>query len=121
MEDLRAHGCTEADLAREARECGHGVTSSSVKALLAYQARRAREYYARAARTLPVEDARALVAAEIMGAIYRAILRRIELRGYDVFTDVVRIPRPQRAVIAARVWTRTMLLPPALRRGVDVA
>jgi phytoene/squalene synthetase len=56
-----------------------------------------------------------------MGAIYRAILRRIESRDYDVFTEVARIPRPQRAVIAARVWARTMLLPPALRRGVDVA
>jgi phytoene synthase len=121
IEDFRAYGCTEADLAREARESGSGVRSPTVKALLAHQGRRARDYYARAARTLPPEDARSLVAAEIMGAIYRAILRRIESRDYDVFTEVARIPRPQRAVIAARVWARTMLLPPALRRGVDVA
>jgi phytoene/squalene synthetase len=49
------------------------------------------------------------VAAEIMGAIYFAILRRIERRDYDVFREVVRIPRPRRALIAASVWARTML------------
>ena len=44
-----------------------------------------------------------------MGAIYRAILTRIEARDYDVFTEVVRIPRPRRALIAATTWARTML------------
>jgi phytoene synthase len=121
LEDFRAYGCTEADLTREAAESGRGVRSATVKALLAQQGRRARAYYARAARTLPREDARSLVAAEIMGAIYQAILRQIEARDYDVFSQVARIPRPQRAVIAARVWARARLLPPALRRGVDVA
>jgi phytoene/squalene synthetase len=48
-----------------------------------------------------------------MGAIYRAILRRIEQRGYDVFTEVVRVPRPQRALIAAGTWARIRVL----RRG----
>jgi phytoene/squalene synthetase len=46
------------------------------------------------------------VAAEIMGAIYRAILRRIEARGYDVFSATVRVPRPRRALIAATTWLR---------------
>ena len=46
-----------------------------------------------------------------MGAIYRALLRRIERNGYDVFSQVVRIPRPWRAVIAATTWARTVLLP----------
>ena len=58
---------------------------------------------------LPRADARSLVAAEIMGAIYLAILRRIEARGYDVFSEVVRVPRPRRAVIAAIVWARSLL------------
>ena len=109
QEDLRAHGCTEADLTAEAARAGGGIRSAAVKALLAAQAERAREYYARAARALPRQEARRLVAAEIMGAIYRAILTRIERREYDVFREVVRIPRPRRAVIAARVWARTML------------
>jgi phytoene/squalene synthetase len=43
-----------------------------------------------------------------MGAIYRALLDRIERRGYDVFSEVVRIPRPRRAVIAAATWMRVV-------------
>ena len=120
-EDFRAHRCTENDLKREASRSGRGIQSAAVRALLAYQGQRARDYYARAARSLPPDEARALVAAEIMGAIYQAILGRIEARDYDVFREVARIPRPRRAAIAARVWARTMLWPPALRRGADVA
>jgi phytoene synthase len=109
QEDLRAHGCTEADLRREIQEAGSGVRSGAVKTVLRQQAMRARDYYGRAARELPRRDARRLVAAEIMGAIYRGILDRIELRDYDVFSSVVRIPRPRRAMIAAATWLRTIV------------
>jgi phytoene/squalene synthetase len=44
-----------------------------------------------------------------MGAIYRAILTRIEAAEYDVFSRVVTIPRPRRALIAASTWARTAL------------
>ena len=92
-------------------EPGGGIRSPAVEALLKTQADRARAYYARAARALPRRDARALVAAEIMGAIYRAILDAIERRRYDVFSEVVRIPRPRRALIALSTWGRVMLRP----------
>jgi len=29
--------------------------------------------------------------------------------GYDVFTQRIRVPRPYRAVIALRIWARTLL------------
>ena len=105
QEDLRRHGCSEDDLAREC--AGGGVRAPKVKALLRQQAQRAREYYRKAADGLPRADARRLLAAQIMGAIYRGILTRIERSDYDVFSRVVRIPRPQRALIAAATWART--------------
>lgn len=113
LEDLRTHHCTEKDLRQETAAAGGGVRSAAVKALLRQQALRAREYYARAARALPPKDAGRLVAAEIMAAIYREILDRIERRDYDVFAEVVRIPRPRRAVIAVSTWARMMLRPGA--------
>ncbi len=58
-----------------------------VRALLQFECGRARDYYRRAAAQLPAADAQSLVAAEIMGGIYFAILRRIERSGYDVFSD----------------------------------
>jgi phytoene synthase len=87
---------------------GGGVRSAKVKELLRAQAQRAREYYRKAAEGLPPADARRLLAAEIMGAIYRGILTRIERSDYDVFSRVVRIPRPRRALIAAATWARTV-------------
>jgi len=113
--DMRAHGCTDEDLRREAANAGGGIRSPAVKSLLHGHADRARDYYARAAAALPPGDARRLAAAEIMGAIYAAILDRIERREYDVFSSVVRIPRPRRALIAAATWARTMLRPASVR------
>lgn len=109
LEDLARHGCDEADLRREAERHGGGIRNPAVRRLLEHQGARAREYYAHAARHFPSRDARRLVPAEIMGAIYRRILRRIEQRRYDVFSEVVRIPRPERALIAAATWSRTVL------------
>lgn len=108
QEDLRRFGVSEDDLRREAAHAGRGIQSAAVRALLAHQARRAREYYVRAAASLPSADARRLVAAEIMGAIYLAILEKIERRRYDVFSGVTRIPRPVRALIAGRVWLKAL-------------
>jgi 15-cis-phytoene synthase len=109
LEDFARYQCREEDLQVEARRAGRGVQSTAVKRLLAFQAQRAREYYARARAALPREDARRLVAAEIMGAIYRAILGRIERADYDVFTRRIRVPRPERALIAAREWVKAFI------------
>jgi phytoene synthase len=115
QEDLRAHGITEEHLAQEASDPRGSVRSPQVKAMLKQQAARARQYYARAAQELPRSDARSLVAAEIMRAVYEAILDRIERRDYDVFSSLVRVPRPRRAAIAATRWLSTLVQSP-LRR-----
>jgi len=109
LEDFARFGCHEGDLGAEAVHAGHGVRSSAVRKLLAFQAERARDYYRRADAALPRADGRRLVAARIMGAIYRGILDRIEAADYDVFSAVIRVPRPQRAMIAATTWARTSL------------
>lgn len=109
QEDLARFGCSEADLEIEIARAGGGVRSDAVRRLLAFQAARASDYYARADAALPRADARRLVAARIMGAIYRGILTRIERANYDVFSRVIRVPRPQRALIAAAVWIRTLI------------
>ena len=108
QEDLRRFGCSEDDLKREVANAGRGVHSAAVKLLLQHQAVRARDYYARAAASLPSADARRLAAAEIMGAIYFAILKRIEAADYDVFSRAIRIPRPRRALIALGTWARVL-------------
>ncbi|HEX5106987.1 MAG TPA: presqualene diphosphate synthase HpnD [Vicinamibacterales bacterium] len=102
MEDLARFGVGEGDLRA-------GVVSPEVRSLLAFECDRARELYRRAGAELPAVDRRSLAAAEIMGAIYFEILRRIERNGYDVFTSRVRVPRPRRAAIALGVWARAFI------------
>jgi 15-cis-phytoene synthase len=109
LEDLERFACTDADLANEIAHAGGGVRSDAVRRLLASQAARARGYYARADASLPQADARRLLAARIMGAIYRGILTRIERGDYDIFSRVIRVPRPQRALMALGLWTRALV------------
>jgi phytoene synthase len=101
-EDLMRFGVSEDDLRV-------GRLTPQVVELLRFECDRAHSYYRRAAEGLPREDARSLVAAEIMGGIYFEILRRIERRGYDVFSERIRVPRPRRAVIALRLWVKSIL------------
>ena len=105
VEDLVRFGVTEEALR-------HGRVTPPVRELLRYECGRARDYYRCAAAALPAADAGSLVAAEIMGGIYFGILRRIERAGYDVFRRRIRMPRPHRALIALRIWARTVLSRP---------
>ena len=86
------------------RPAGRVVSPPGSVAARASSANGRASYYDRAAPQLPRSIDGSLVAAEIMGAIYLEILRRIERRGYDVFSARVRVPRPQRAAIALHVW-----------------
>ena len=109
LDELAAHGVSEDDLRR-------GRRTPAIGALLAAQARRAREQFARAEAALPPIDARRVVAARIMAAIYRDLLARIEARDYDVFSERVRVPRLRKAWLAAGTWLRTMARPQAAVR-----
>jgi phytoene synthase len=99
-EDLERYGVAEDDL----REAARGPMPPHVRRLLAGFGDRARLYFERAAQALPKEDTRRLVSAEIMGAVYFALLRRIERADYEVFARRMSVPRVQRVLIALRVW-----------------
>lgn len=106
LDDLARAGCTEDDVRLEVERSGGGVQSAAVKAALRNHAARAHEYFARARAELPTQDARRFIAAEIMHGVYFELLRRIEDRDYDVFSELARVSRPTQAVIAARTWWR---------------
>ena len=105
-EDLARFSCTPEDVDREIASAGRGVQSPAVRAVLGQQAARARVFFSRAGRALPKGDARRFLAAEIMRAIYASLLDRIEAADYDVFSRVIRVPRPSQARLAVRTWWR---------------
>ena len=102
LEDLARFDCTEEDIRHAVDAAGRGSSSPAVKALLAHQAARARQFFNRAVRALPAVDARKFVAAEIMRRIYFDVLERIEAAEYDVFSRVIRAPRATQAFIALK-------------------
>jgi phytoene synthase len=65
--------------------------------LMEFEAGRAREFFSRAAAALPSEDRRTMVPAEIMGSIYRGLLRRMELDKFRVFEREYRLGRFEKA------------------------
>jgi len=109
LDDLARFGCTEDDVAREVREAGGGVKNPKLRAVLEHQAARAHIYFSRATRVLPEAERRAVLAAEIMRAIYQDTLRRIEADGCDVFSRVIRLSRIAQARIALSVLGKTRL------------
>lgn len=109
LEDMTRFGVTEEDLARERHDAGSGVKAPAVRSLLEFEATRAHAYFAKASRVLPDAERRAVLAAEIMRAIYEETLQRIEAEGFDVFSRVIRLRRVTQARIAAGVlWDTTI-------------
>ena len=105
-EDQEATGCTD-EMLREA-VAARSLQRPEVRALLARHGARAREQFARVAELFPRRRARKLVAAEIMNAVYRRLLDKIEARGFDVVSERVTVPRPERARVALGVYLRTL-------------
>jgi phytoene synthase len=81
--------------------------------LMESQARRARQFFANAAAALPAEDRRAMTPAEIMGSVYRGLLRRIELDKFCVFEKDYQLNKMEKAGrIAAELFKSFLNLPP---------
>jgi phytoene synthase len=102
QEDLRRFGYSEQDLLERR-------ITPAFSNLMRFEVARARQFYAAARETLPPEDRRTMLAAEIMGTIYGRILDRIETRGYDVFSARIRLTDAHRLWLALACWARHRL------------
>ncbi len=102
QEDLIRFGVSPDDLKR-------GRYTPAFGELMAFEARRARQFYDRAWAALPPRDARNLVAAEIMGRIYFALLQAIEARQFRVFGERVTLPVSRKLAIAVSCWAKARL------------
>ncbi|HEX5091934.1 MAG TPA: presqualene diphosphate synthase HpnD [Burkholderiales bacterium] len=97
IEDLQRHGVSAADLLQ-------GRHSEAFVALMAFQAARARDWYARALALLPAEDRRAQRPGLIMAAIYRTLLDEIERDGFQVLRQRTSLTPLRKLWVAWKTW-----------------
>ena len=105
LEDLQRHGVSEAEMLAAVADQG-APRSPGLRSLLAFEAERARSHYAAAARALPDRDRHAMRAAEIMGAVYRAVLEEWARRGHPVAGPRIQLSKPRKLWIALRTLAR---------------
>jgi len=75
--------------------------------LAAGVAARAKDFYRQARQTLPAEDRQAMVAAELMGAVYWRLLQQLEQRQFNVFgPEPARLNKMQKITLVLRAWLR---------------
>ncbi|MFM1769861.1 MAG: hypothetical protein RJA22_2390 [Verrucomicrobiota bacterium] len=99
-EEMARHGVGEEEILR-------GQSSERFQALAASVAGRARHFYGMAAALLPPEDRRSMVAAELMGAVYWRLLRKLEDSRFDVLgPQPTRLNKAQKILLIGRTWWR---------------
>ena len=73
-------------------------------------AARAKHFYQLAQKSLPPEDRRAMVAAELMGSVYWRLLLKLECGRFDVFgPQPLKLSKPQKLVLIFKSWLRHAL------------
>jgi 15-cis-phytoene synthase len=89
------------------REISNLEYSARFCELASSMAERAREFYRLARTTLPAEDRRSMVAAELMGTVYWRLLRKLETKNFDVFgPKPPRLNKGQKMFLIFRTWLR---------------
>ncbi len=70
-------------------------------------ARRARSFYQLAHKTLPPEDRKSMVAAELMGSVYWQLLQKLERGKFNVFgPQPLKLSKPHKLALIFRSWLR---------------
>jgi phytoene synthase len=70
-------------------------------------AERARHFYQLARATLPPEDRKAMVAAELMGSVYWQLLQKLERGKFDVFGSTpLKLSKLYKAALILQSWLR---------------
>jgi phytoene synthase len=95
QDEMAAHGVGEAEILR-------GVATPAFRELMRDQAARARAFFARGERLLPLLDRRAHMCVAMLADLYRAILAEIEARDYDVFRGRVALSRSRKLALMGR-------------------
>lgn len=103
LDDLKKFNVSEEDIL-------NFKYSERFYALAANVADRAKNFYRLARQTLPAEDRRAMVAAELMGSVYWRLLQKLERKQFDVFgPQPPKLSKPHKLALIFQSWLRLAL------------
>ncbi|MCX7722379.1 MAG: presqualene diphosphate synthase HpnD [Verrucomicrobiae bacterium] len=101
--ELRAHNVTEEEILQ-------GRYSDRFCNLARSVAARARAFYRSAKQSLPTVDRRAMIAAELMGAVYWDLLGKLEHGGFNVFgPGKTQLSAARKLILITRTWANVRL------------
>lgn len=102
LAELRRFGVTQEEILRFEYSDRFEKLAESIAA-------RARHFYHLARQTLPQEDRRSMVAAELMGAVYWKLFRKLESKRFHVLgPKPTRLSKGHKLLLVARSWIRTL-------------
>jgi phytoene synthase len=98
--ELKKFNVSEADLLAGKYSGNYFQVAGSVAA-------RAKNFYRLAQKTLPPEDRRAMVAAELMGSVYWQLLQKLERGHFNVFgPQPLKLSKPRKLALVLQSWLR---------------
>jgi 15-cis-phytoene synthase len=104
-EDLQRFGRSASEL--DPARLKNGFDAAGFRPVLEFEAERARQLYGAADQLLPLINEESRPALWVLVEIYRRLLEKIAARGYDVFSEKVRLsPREKLSVLVRGFWRR---------------
>jgi 15-cis-phytoene synthase len=98
--ELKKFGVSDAEILE-------GKYSDRYLALARSVAERAKHFYGLARKTLPPEDRRRMVAAELMGSVYWNLLMKLEAGQFNVFgAHPLKLSKAQKLALIFQSWVR---------------
>jgi len=99
QDELARFGVSETDIAQ-------GRTTPEWRALMTFEAARARTHMDEGLQLLDSLDGRSALCVSTFAGLYRATLDRIEANGFDVFGEKTRLSAPAKLAVVARGLVR---------------
>jgi 15-cis-phytoene synthase len=103
QDELAQFGLTPDDIIR-------GVYDDRFIGLMKLHGERARKHFRSGRRLLPLLDLRSRMCVNVLQGVYFDILKHIEKRNYDVYTERVSLSTPQKLASIGKLWAGAALI-----------
>lgn len=104
LDEIQAYGYSEQELLK-------GTTNQAFKDLMAFQAKRARQYFKNGGRLIPLLPVRSRACPAILAGIYSRLLDRIEKKDFMVLDGRVSLSSREKLFLMAKIWVQSLIQP----------